>query len=244
MAARVIATTHRHLDAMVEKGTFRLDLLFRLRVLHVHLPPLRERPGDVEALSLYFLRRVAEAQKKRVASLGPAVTASLLAYPWPGNVRELSNVIEREVSLLSADATVLSALEVPLGGSQLRAGDSWTPETPTVSRMMAVKSNAGAATMPAEIVPLAEVEKRAFLDAFAVCGGNVSRAARALGVSKVTFYAKLRQWGLHPADEGSPPSTRRVPSASVAPDSVPRLRSSPDLTGPPTPRSPGTRKDG
>jgi transcriptional regulator with PAS, ATPase and Fis domain len=206
--ARIIATTHRALDEAVERGTFRLDLLYRLRVLHVHLPPLRERRGDVELLALHFLKRVAEGQSKRVTRMSGDVLGQLQVYSWPGNVRELANVIEREVSLLPATATSLDRFEVPLGGPSRI--DVFAGETPTMSRMRAVSASAGAATMPTEIIPLADVEKRAYLDAYAACGSNVPRAAKALGVSKVTFYAKLRQWGMHPADEPGPETMRRI----------------------------------
>ena len=206
--ARIVATTHRALDEAVERGTFRLDLLYRLRVLHVHLPPLRERRGDVELLATHFLRRVAEAQGKRVTRMGSDVLGQLQVYSWPGNVRELANVLEREVSLLAATATSLDRFEVPLGGPSRM--DVFAGETPTMSRMRAVSASAGAATMPTEIIPLADVEKRAYLDAYAACGSNVPRAAKALGVSKVTFYAKLRQWGMHPADEPGPETMRRI----------------------------------
>ena len=206
--ARIIATTHRALDEAVEKGSFRLDLLYRLRVLHVHLPPLRERRSDVGPLAQFFLKRVAEAQSKRVTQIGPEVLSQLLGYAWPGNVRELANVIEREVSLLPATSTSLDRFEVPLGG--IPRSDPFSAETPTMSRMRAVSATAGAATMPSEIIPLSEVEKRAYLDAYAACGANVPRAAKALGVSKVTFYAKLRQWGMHPADDPGPETMRRI----------------------------------
>jgi sigma-54 dependent transcriptional regulator, acetoin dehydrogenase operon transcriptional activator AcoR len=205
--ARIIATTHRALDEAVERGTFRLDLLFRLRVLHIHLPPLRERREDIAALASHFLKRVAEAQGKKVSRLGPDVARSLLAYPWPGNVRELANVIEREVSLIGPDVVSLDRFEVPIGGPR---SEGFGPDTPTLTKLHAVSATAGAATMPSEILPLTEVEKRAFLDAYAVCGSNVAKAAKALGVSKVTFYTKLRQWGMHPAEGPGPETMRRL----------------------------------
>jgi transcriptional regulator with PAS, ATPase and Fis domain len=221
MLARVIATTHRNLDLAVEKGTFRLDLLYRLRVLHIHLPALRDRPEDVDAIALHLLQRVAESQRKRVRSLGAQVLAALRAYPWPGNIRELSNVMEREVSLLPQAAEVLERFQSPLGSGL--APSSWgaePPTSPTSVRLRAVAplgvfapGNSSAPGAPgaagaAGIVPLAEVERRAFVDAYLACNQSVSRASKALGVSKVTFYAKLRQWGMHPADDGAPDSVR------------------------------------
>jgi DNA-binding NtrC family response regulator len=173
-------------------------------VLHIHLPPLRERPEDIEALAHYFLERTARAQGKRVAALGPAVTEALLAYPWPGNIRELANVIEREVSLLPAEVAVLTRFQVPLSPPGGRS------ERPSSGKLPAAVRAPSSPELTTTILPLAEVERRAYLDAFHAFGGNVTRAARALGVSKVTFYTKLRQWGMHPADEPGPETLRRI----------------------------------
>jgi transcriptional regulator with PAS, ATPase and Fis domain len=216
-SARVVATTHRNLEESVRKGTFRLDLFYRLRVLHIDLPPLRERNDDVAALAHHFLRRVAESQNKPVRSFAPDVLKRLTSYPWPGNVRELANVIEREVSLLPASATILARFEVPLGGSS-GVSDSWAPETPTSGKMKAVRVTGEASLLPTDILPLTEVERRAYLDAYAAFGGNVTRASKALGVSKVTFYAKLRQWGMHPSDEPGPETMRKIKIAERAED--------------------------
>jgi DNA-binding NtrC family response regulator len=201
----------------VRKGTFRLDLFYRLRVLHIDLPPLRERNDDVAALAHHFLRRVAESQNKPVRQFAPDVLKRLTSYPWPGNVRELANVIEREVSLLPATATILARFEVPLGGAS-GVSDSWAPETPTSGKMKAVRVTGEASLLPNDILPLTEVERRAYLDAYAAFGGNVTRASKALGVSKVTFYAKLRQWGMHPSDEPGPETLRKIKIAERAED--------------------------
>jgi transcriptional regulator with PAS, ATPase and Fis domain len=181
--ARVVATTHRDLDALVRAGRFRHDLLYRLKVLHVHLPPLRTRGRDILLLAESFLVRFARLQRKLVTRLSASVEATLNGHPWPGNVRELANVMEREVSLLAVDAPVLANLQAPLA----RILD----DSPAV---LAHSQDDGT------IVPLAEVERRTFLRALELCDGNVQRASQALGVSKVTFYAKLRAWGLHPRD--------------------------------------------
>ena len=180
--ARVIATTHKDIDGLVRAGRFRLDLLHRLKVLHIHLPPLRDRGADILLLAKAFLDRFANAQGKAVRGMSHGVHAALLGHSWPGNVRELANVMEREVSLLAPDAPVLPALH-----SSLQATDDCLPRD----------SYGGD---DGTILPLAEVERRTFLRALGLCEGSVSRAAQALGVSKVTFYAKLRGWGMHPRD--------------------------------------------
>ena len=117
--------------------------------------------------------------------MSPTVRTALLTYAWPGNVRELANVIEREVSLLPEDALILDKLQTPL---KRVYGDDPPPSlTP-------------AASEDETIMPMAEVERQAYLRALELCGGHVQRASKALGVSKVTFYAKLRAWGMHPRD--------------------------------------------
>ena len=233
--ARVIATTHRNLSQLVDEGKFRMDLLYRLRVMSIKLPPLRERPEDIETLARHYLLRFAEQQRKRVVDLGPEVFAELLHYEWPGNVRELANVMESEVSLLPPDTTVLTSLATRLVGRFRSMGPMTTDEYRAATGEFCVPSTGvypsyaprdfrpsstgelGSVEPPpfsplAAVIPLAEVEKKAYLHALEKCHQNVPRAADALGVSKVTFYAKLRSWGMHPRgrfDEDGAPSVRR-----------------------------------
>ena len=192
MQARVIATTHRDLEQLVDEGKFRMDLLYRLRVLAVEMPPLRDRPDDIAPLARHHLLRFAEVQRKRVRELGPKVIEEMERYDWPGNVRELANVMEAEVSLIAPDVDVLERLATRLVGRFRTPGAVSTGEWRTVPP----------APQDQPILPLAEVEKKAFLHALDRCNQNVARAAEALGVSKVTFYAKLRSWGMHPKDRG------------------------------------------
>jgi transcriptional regulator with PAS, ATPase and Fis domain len=201
--ARVIATTHRDLEQLVSEGKFRLDLLFRLRVLSIELPSLRERTTDIALLAQGFVLRFAEQQNKSVREISPSVLDDLAAYAWPGNVRELANVIESEVSLLPADATTLSQISSRLGARTSHWSLPPTGEFPMPSRVPSSLLPSVAPSGDAPILPLVEVEKRAFLHALAKCENNVARAAEALGVSKVTFYAKLRGWHLHPKDRES-----------------------------------------
>ena len=178
--------TTRDLAQLVDEGKFRMDLLYRLRVLAIELPPLRDRQEDIAQLAHHFLTRFAEQQRKRVRELGPRVLDELGRYDWPGNVRELANVMEAEVSLAPPDVDVLDRLATRLVGRfRTAASTGNTGEWRVVP------------TSPAEqaVLPLAEVEKRAILLAIDRSGGSVSRAAEALGVSKVTVYAKLRSRG-------------------------------------------------
>jgi transcriptional regulator with PAS, ATPase and Fis domain len=226
--ARVIATTHRDLEQLVDEGTFRMDLLFRLRVLAIELPPLRERPEDIAQLAKQYLVRFAEQQRKRLRDFGPRVLDELERYDWPGNVRELANVMEAEVSLAAPDLEVLERLLTRLVGRFRVPGAASTGEWKAVP--------------PAQeepIRPLAEVEKKTFLRALERLQ-SVSKAAEALGVSKVTYYAKLRSWGMHPkdrdADETGPVSARWVAAISDAP---PSSRHLPDDELPRAPKSQG-----
>jgi len=190
--ARVIATTHRDLEALVKTGRFRHDLFYRLQVLRIHLDPLRSRGQDVLLLASTFLRRFAALQHKRVERLSTSVEAALQQHDWPGNVRELANVLEREVSLLPAEVRVLDQLQTPL-------------VKPTADPVALNPADASV------ILPLAEVERRTFLRALELCDGNVQQASSALGVSKVTFYAKLRAWGMRPRDRARRPRSSSVP---------------------------------
>jgi len=169
-----------------------MDLFYRLRVLAIELPPLRDRQEDIPLLALHYLTRFAEQQRKRVRELGPKVLDELGRYDWPGNVRELANVMEAEVSLAPPDVDLLERLATRLVG-RFRT----TANVGSTGEWRAVSTST---TLEQSILPLAEVEKRAVLHAIDRCGGSVSRAAEALGVSKVTIYAKLRSWGMHPKD--------------------------------------------
>ena len=115
VTCRIIATTNRELDDDVARGLFRRDLYYRLRVIHIVVPALRERAGDVTALTEHFLRRHAAATGKRLTVIAADVMAALGAHTWPGNIRELEHVIESAVALAPVDATVIGALPVRLG---------------------------------------------------------------------------------------------------------------------------------
>jgi len=210
--ARVLATAQRDLAIDVDRGRFRLDLLHRLRVLQIALPALRERPGDVVLLARHYVREVGTRQSKAVRTMTPEVEQALAAYPWPGNVRELANVIEGEVSLLPSDTPTLD--RVPSALSRGRMSEPPPMSGPPSASAIALRDATG-------ILPLADVERLAYLDAYEKSQRSVTRAARALGVSKVTFYTKLRQFGMHPAEAtGEMPSMRassmRLPAAPIS----------------------------
>jgi DNA-binding NtrC family response regulator len=170
ISVRVIAATNRDLDAAVRQGQFRQDLFFRLNVVQIKLPPLRERKTDIPLLVSSFLEKFSESQGG-VRTISEDAMARLIACDWPGNVRELENAIERAVALGSGP--ILHVADLP---SNLQYG--------TGER--APQSN--------ELLPLEELERRAILHALREAGGDKLAAARLLGIGKTTLYRKLKQY--------------------------------------------------
>ncbi len=170
---RVLAATNRDLAAAVSEGRFRLDLLYRLNVITVHVPPLRERGDDVLLLAQHFLDDYRRRMGKRPATLAADARAALCAYRWPGNVRELRNVMERAAILVDGDVVRRRDLPDELAGG---AGE-------------------GPLALPAEAT-LEQVEQTYILSMLRRCGGNQTKAAQRLGISARTLYNRLRRWGL------------------------------------------------
>ena len=184
---RLIAATNRKLKEEMEKGTFREDLFYRLNVLSVELPELKDRPGDVEILATHFL-----------AEMGPGQTLSeealklLSRYPWPGNVRELRNVIER-MSIL-AESDLLTPEDVP---ADVREGAelNQTPPGGIVAPKLGPPGSSpnGSSVVEGETPPsLSLVERRHIEETLEFTGGNKARAARILGITAATLYNKLK----------------------------------------------------
>jgi PAS domain S-box-containing protein len=168
---RIIAATNKDIARLVEEGHFRLDLYYRLNVINLAIPPLRERGEDVLLLARHFLRRFAGQLGRREIVMVPAVERLLLRYPWPGNVRELQNVIEQAVHLLEDD--ILLPEHLPAG-------------------FVAASAAGGEVSLPAKTNSLADIEQAAVVEALRSCRGNISRAARWLGVGRTTLYRKIR----------------------------------------------------
>jgi two-component system response regulator HydG len=167
---RVIAATNRDLEGAVRGGTFRQDLFFRLNVVQIKLPPLRERKGDIPLLVNHFLEKFSDPDRP-VQSISEEAMARLMAYDWPGNVRELENAIERAVALGSGPVLQLADLPSNLhysSSERLPAND--------------------------ELLPLEELERRAIFRALRETGGDKLAAARLLGIGKTTLYRKLKQY--------------------------------------------------
>ena len=177
---RFVAATHRDLEAMVAEGTFREDLFYRLNVVPVWMPPLRQRGGDVATLARRFCAALAEQNGRDSVELDAGALEELQDHDWPGNVRELQNLIERLVVFAEGGAIGRADVARELGnsGAGLRAG-SVPP--------------ADAGTLDAHRV---EAEKGAIRDALARAQGNRTQAARLLGISRRTLYNKLAELGL------------------------------------------------
>ncbi len=168
---RVIAATHRDLEALVREGRFREDLFYRLNVVPVVVPPLRDRREDVAALAEHFVREFCKEHEK-VVVLDPKASAALAAHAWPGNVRELQNVVERLVVLSGGRITDEDVRGTLPGGP------------------------AAAAAAPRLDASRAEAEKAAIQGALGGTKGNRTRAAKLLGVSRRTLHNKLREYGI------------------------------------------------
>lgn len=179
---RVIAATNKDLAAMVETGAFRSDLYYRLNVIQLTLPPLRERGEDIPLLARHFLKRHGERLRKEVTGFAPEALALLRRYDWPGNIRELENAIERAVAL--AYSSAIAPFDLP---PSIREAAGSSP------------SGAEAAPGGAEAAPpvsLREMEKRHILATLDACGWNHEQAAKRLEIGRTTLWRKLKEYGV------------------------------------------------
>ena len=170
LAARIIAATNRDLEGAVRQGTFRQDLFFRLNVVQIKIPPLRESKSDIPQLVNSFLEKFSDANGK-MRTISEDGMSRLMSYDWPGNVRELENAIERAIALGS--------------GPILHAGDLPTSLQYRTNEQLPQNE---------ELLPLEELERRAILRALREAGGDKLAAARILGIGKTTLYRKLKQY--------------------------------------------------
>jgi len=172
---RILAATNRDLERSVANGTFRRDLFFRLNVLTLRIPPLRERRQDIPLLAAHILERIGREAGNEKTISGEALQA-LLNYDWPGNVRELENSLERACALSSAHEIQLRDLPTQLYSA------------PAEAMEMSQPAHGG-------IVPMAEMEKQTIMNALAHLNGDKMLAARRLGIGKTTLYRKLKEYG-------------------------------------------------
>jgi DNA-binding NtrC family response regulator len=189
---RIIATSNRDLADAVKHGTFREDLLYRLNVVNLRIPSLRERPRDIRALSQHFARKYAEANGVPFRPLAGATERLLQGHPWRGNVRELENTIHRAVLLAQGPEISPEAIRLP-DGTQVGAGssNSFGPQNPSVHNAVV---SAAAVTRGLVGRTVSDVERDLILDTLDHCLGNRTHAANILGISIRTLRNKLREY--------------------------------------------------
>ena len=170
--ARLITATNRDLETEVHEKRFREDLFYRINVVRIEVPPLRERHGDVLILAQHFTEAASQQSNKKVKGLSPAAAAKLLAYDWPGNVRELENCMDSAVALARFDE--LSVEDLPAKVRQFHS-----------QRVVVAADSAD------DLVTLEEVGQRYLRRVLELLGGNKSRAADILGVDRRTIYRML-----------------------------------------------------
>jgi two-component system nitrogen regulation response regulator NtrX len=176
---RILAATNKDLPAEIRAGRFREDLYFRLNVIPIFVPPLRDRESDIPLLAEHFIAELAREYGKRVKRLDPGAAAGLRSYPWPGNVRELRNVIERLMIMVPGDTVALSDIAF-LDGVSLSTAVEAGPQEP----LHAARER---------------FEREYILRALAAQQGNISRTAEVLGVERSNLYRKMRAFGIAPA---------------------------------------------
>jgi two-component system response regulator HydG len=176
---RVLSATHRDLEASVAKGTFRQDLYYRLKVVTIKLPSLRERPEDIPLLAAHFMKELSERHGKQVSAIAAEVRRAMAVYDWPGNVRELKNLID---SMVVLDRDGILGLDDLPEGDPIRQVQS-LPAGP-----------AGSSSLVGQ--PLENVERYFIQQALEMTGGNREEASRMLGIGERTLYRKIKQWGL------------------------------------------------
>ena len=176
---RVIAATNRNLTEEIRKGNFREDLYYRLNVVNIHVPPLRERQDDIPLLAVSFLHELSEENGKKIDGFDKKALSALYRYEWPGNVRELRNAIESAVVFCKGNLVTLSDLP------------------PQFQRSTAAENG----VVIASGTTLADAEKEVILYTLSQCGGNKTKAAEILQIGRKTLHRKLNEYGIYPEED-------------------------------------------
>ena len=200
---RIIAATHRNLEKMVAEGTFRADLYFRLAVVPVELPSLRERPEDILRIAELCIARSAAKLGRKVEGIDDAARQTLISYSWPGNVRELAHMIERAVLLTRGDSIVDADLQIPGRKVKFARGGSHELRVAGSSPSIAIKATE-TTIVNAPAIPLNDtldlrsalesLERQLIDRALTKAGGNRTEAAALLGLNRTTLVEKLRKY--------------------------------------------------
>lgn len=193
---RVIAATNRVLNDLVQEGAFREDLYFRLNVIPIHIPPLRDRKEDIPLLSSYFLRKFCDKSGKKIAKISTATMQILMTHQFPGNVRELENLIERAVVLCTTNILDIADFQFSTATAAISKFQESIPGAepqPPAKTYRAAKRNI-----------LAVFERQYFTDALKANQGNVSKAAASVGMHRKNFYEKLNLYKIDPEQFNQP----------------------------------------
>ena len=185
---RIVTATNRNLEQQIRDGKFRADLYFRLRIVQLEVPPLRDRGSDITILAEHFLAMHRGRYGKTNLRFSPELLATFAAYAWPGNVREMRNAIEQSVILARSD--VLYPSDLSFSGD-LSVTGTMPLQAATIPLPMT--------TIPPGGLSLNEVERTLVVQALERCGGNVSKAARLLGISRDTLRYRIDKYQLRPA---------------------------------------------
>ncbi len=199
---RVIAATHQDLKELIRKEQFRDDLYYRLNVIPIHLPPLRERREDIPLLAMNFLAKYSHENKRPVRAIAPEAMELLLRYPWPGNVRELENVIERAVALGTEGVLTAESLPEHIRVESPESRDE-RPDHPRLSTL----------DSPLDLDEVvSRVERDLILEALRQAGGVQKKAAQLLGLSFESFRYRMKKYGIDPMEKRSETGDQRPES--------------------------------
>jgi len=194
---RVLAATNQRLEECIDAGSFREDLYYRLNVVPIHLPPLRERREDLEPLARFFLERYSQENRRETPLLSSALLQALQNYDWPGNVRELENCIERAVVLTEGKALELEALSLP--GKGARRWGSARPRGGDWQNLIRQLVRAGVDSIPPEDGKLFQrlvggVERELIEQVMHLCDHVQVKASARLGINRNTLHKKVREF--------------------------------------------------
>jgi DNA-binding NtrC family response regulator len=208
---RIIAATNRDLEAAYKAGTFRKDLYFRLNVVTVHVPALRERRSDIPMLVNWFCERYAPGADLRVSN---AAMKALMNYDWPGNVRELENCVERAVAL--GNGTLIDVGDLPASIANMDSASSRSVSESAAELVSELAASAklntgdGTAAGPTSTTDLEDIERATIQRVFEQVKGDKALAGRMLGISRATLYRKLKRYNISGSSAGSGSSSHAL----------------------------------
>jgi DNA-binding NtrC family response regulator len=185
---RIIAATHQDLEQLISQGRFRKDLFYRLNVISIQVPPLRDRPEDIPELAMHFLKVYAQRANQPVSQIDDDALAALKGYSWPGNIRQLENVIERAVVVTEGPVITLNELASEL----FAAGPDGVAHGPRPP----IRDRRPTPTIRSRREEREQREKELLVRALAAAMGNKAEAARTLGLARSTLLSKLKKFGL------------------------------------------------